>query len=83
MELDQTVSLIDNIYNLSGQNAVAEGDHRADLTFFARFYKGFPDIIFLTFQQKDLDLCLCALFYSIKSCRYYLRIINNQTISRS
>ena len=49
MELDQTVSLIDNIYNLSGQNAVAEGDHRADLTFFARFYEGLPDIIFSSF----------------------------------
>ena len=48
MELDQTVSLIDNIYNLSGQNAVAEGDHRADLTFFARFYQRFPDVIFFS-----------------------------------
>ena len=37
MKLDQTVSLIDNIYNLSGQNAVAEGDHRADLTFLPGF----------------------------------------------
>ena len=50
MELDQTIAFLYDIHDLSGKNPLSKDDLCTDFTFFSRFHKGFPDIIFFSFQ---------------------------------
>ena len=81
MELDQTVSLIYNINDLTLQDTVTKSDLCTRTCFFSRLYKTLPDIIFAAFQKQDLDQRSCLFLVTIKTCRDNLGIIDHKTVS--
>ena len=82
MELDQTVSLIYNINDLTLQDTVTKSDLCTRTCFFSRLYKTLPDIIFAAFQKQDLDQRSCLFLVTIKTCRDNLGIIDHKAVSR-
>ena len=48
MELDQTITILYNINNLSSQNSIAKYDLGSRLCLLARLNKRLPDIVFLS-----------------------------------
>ena len=74
MELDQAVALLHNVNDLAGQKSLTKIDSGSDLAFFSRFDQGLPDIVFLSLEQKNLDLCLSAFLtpYSLAGITFVL-----------
>ena len=65
MELDQTVSLIYNIDDLTLKDSVTKCDLCTGTSFFARLNKTLPDIILSSLQKQDFNQCSCLFFMSV------------------
>ena len=83
-ELDKSVSLLNNIYNLAHKFSFTKTYLSTNLCFLSRLDKYFPCILSIlkSLKKQYFNSSSCINLSSYKSRRNYLRIINNKTISR-
>ena len=60
--MNQTVSFFYHIQNFCFQQSAAKFNSGSWFHLLTRLYQSFPDIIFLSLQQKDLDFTTGAFF---------------------
>ena len=84
LKSDNTISLFYNINNLTNKFITAKMNTSSYFCLFARLNKNFPCILQISFtgEKQHFYCCSCTLFFTYKSSRNYLCIINNKAVSR-